>query len=170
MRLVKLVHVETRPSLDAGYTGSSLHFWTLTEVNTAVSCACLMTLKPLIVHFFPGFLASSSYMSDPTLRHVTERSRRSSGTGRSSRRSLARPWSGLRQGHAMSELHSPRSAMFPPIDEHGLRFSEDATKSSDIEAQLDDSVASTVPDDELNIDDGTLRPPPKPHLRPGTET
>jgi len=60
--------------------------------------------------------------------------------------------------------------MFPPIDEHGLRFSEDATKSSDIEAQLDDSVASTVPDDELNIDDGTLRPPPKPHLRPGTET
>ncbi|KAH8908298.1 hypothetical protein BR93DRAFT_868205, partial [Coniochaeta sp. PMI_546] len=60
MRLVKLVEVETTPPTDPGYSGASLHFWTTVEVNTAISCACMMTLKPLIVHFFPGFLAPSS--------------------------------------------------------------------------------------------------------------
>src|SRR3954470_21465576 len=104
MRLVKLVEIETRPQKDGGYTGASLHFWTNVEVNTAISCACIMTLKPLVAHFFPGFLAAGSYMTDPTLRQVTARSRRSSGTGRSSRRSLARPGSGVRSTYPMSEV------------------------------------------------------------------
>jgi hypothetical protein len=160
IRLVKLVHVETRPTFDAGYAGASLHFWTLTEVNTAVSCACLMTLKPLVAHFFPDFFASSSDMSEPTLRQVTERSRHSTGTGRTSRMSFARPGSGMTQCHAMSDIQSPRSAVFPAIDEQDARYSEEAIKNLDVEAQVDESVASTVPDEEAVLPEGTLRPPP----------
>jgi hypothetical protein len=125
-----------------------------------------MTLKPLIAHIFPGFLAPSSYMSDPTLRQVTARSRRSNGTGRSSRRSLARPDSGMRQGQPMSEAQSPRMGMFPRIEEHEMGLCEDALKTSDVEAQRDESVASTVPDEDSAFVGATLRPPPKPRLRP----
>jgi hypothetical protein len=64
----------------------------------------------------------------------------------------------------MSEIQSPRSDMFPPMEEHAMRFSDDARKDSDIEAQLDDSVASTVPDEDSSAVEGTLRPPPGPRL------
>ncbi|KAB5531355.1 hypothetical protein GE09DRAFT_383598 [Coniochaeta sp. 2T2.1] len=167
MRLVKLVEVETTPQVDTGYSGASLHFWTAVEVNTAISCACLMTLKPFVAQFYPGFLAPGSYMTDPTLRHVTARSGRSSGTGRSSRRSFARPGSGMRQGHTMSETQSPRTGMFPHSEEHEMAMCEEAMKT-DIEAQRDESVVSTVPEDESTCGAGDLRPPPKPHVRPAT--
>lgn len=171
MRLATLVHVESISPVDASYSGASLDFWTTTEVNTAVSCACLMTLKPLIVHFFPGFLSPSSDMSDPTLRQVTARSsRRSSGTGRSSRQSVTHSASAMRQGHHMTEIQSPRMDMSPPTAEQEMPFSGEALHKSNIEAQLDGSVASTVPDEDSSLVEGTLRPPPRPRLRPGTET
>lgn len=180
MRLVRLIQVETISPADASYSGASLDFWTTTEVNTAVSCACLMTLKPLIVHFYPGFLSPArADMSDPTLRQVTARSARpSSGAGRSSRRSLNRPGSGLsagQQAHPMTEIPGrPRSDLFAPAEaeegQHEMRFGGDALKKSDIEAQLlEGSVASsTVPDEDPSFVEGTLRPPPQPRLSPAT--
>ena len=167
MRLVKLIEVETKPQVDPGYAGISLHYWTSVEVNTAISCACLMTMKPFVAHFYPRFLAPGSYMTDPTLRHVTARSTRSSGTGQSSRRSFARPGSGMRQGHAMSETQSPRREMFPHREEHEMAMCGESIKT-DLEAQPDESVVSTLPDDESTCAGGELRPPPRPYLRPAT--
>jgi hypothetical protein len=167
LRLVKLIDVETTPPIDASYTSAELSFWTVVEVNTAISCACVMTLKPLIVHFYPRFLAPSTYMSDPTLQRVTARSRRSSG--RSSWQSSARLDSrSTRQGHQMSEIQSPRRCMFPRIDENDTGLSEDGFKTPDIESQRVDSVASTIPDEDATFGGGTLSAPPKPRLRPST--
>lgn len=38
----------------------SIACWTMAEVNLAVICACLITIKPLLSRMFPGLLGSSS--------------------------------------------------------------------------------------------------------------
>ncbi|EGO58880.1 hypothetical protein NEUTE1DRAFT_128403 [Neurospora tetrasperma FGSC 2508] len=41
---------------DITFSTGKLTYWTAIEVHTAIVIACVMTLKPLIVRFFPGFL------------------------------------------------------------------------------------------------------------------
>lgn len=41
---------------DITFSTGKLNYWTALEVHTAIVIACVMTLKPLIVRFFPGFL------------------------------------------------------------------------------------------------------------------
>ncbi|KAJ4395579.1 hypothetical protein N0V85_006494 [Neurospora sp. IMI 360204] len=41
---------------DITFSTGNLTYWTALEVHTAIVIACVMTLKPLIVRFFPGFL------------------------------------------------------------------------------------------------------------------
>ncbi len=41
-------------------------YWGAVEVNLAIICACLTTLKPLIVRLFPEFLGSMSSRFDIT--------------------------------------------------------------------------------------------------------
>lgn len=38
------------------FSTGKLTYWTALEVHIAIAVACVMTLKPLIVRFFPGFL------------------------------------------------------------------------------------------------------------------
>lgn len=38
------------------YSTGKLTYWTALEVHAAIAVACVMTLKPLIVRLFPGFL------------------------------------------------------------------------------------------------------------------
>jgi hypothetical protein len=44
------------------YTTSA--YWTTVEVNFSIICACVMTLKPLIVKLFPGFVEVRLSSSD----------------------------------------------------------------------------------------------------------
>jgi len=44
------------------YTTSA--YWTTVEVNFSIICACVMTLKPLIVKFFPGLVEVRLSSSD----------------------------------------------------------------------------------------------------------
>ncbi|KAK1780248.1 hypothetical protein QBC45DRAFT_409491 [Copromyces sp. CBS 386.78] len=41
---------------DMTFSTGELTYWTALEVHIAIAVACVMTLKPLIVRFFPGFL------------------------------------------------------------------------------------------------------------------
>jgi len=166
LRLVNLIKVETTSPIDASYNSAELAFWTVGEVNTAISCACIMTLKPLIVHFFPRFLAEDSCVSQPTLHEVTTRSRRSSAAGTSSRQSFAREGSDLRQGQPMSEAQTPRTGVFPRFHGDDAVLDEAALKNRDIEAQRDESVASSIPDEEPTFPRGIIRPPQR--MRPAS--
>ncbi|KAK0636409.1 hypothetical protein B0T17DRAFT_482492 [Bombardia bombarda] len=52
VRLWDLVEEYKRP--DFTYDNVSIAYLTCLEVNSAIACACCMTLKPLIVRLFPG--------------------------------------------------------------------------------------------------------------------
>jgi len=57
--------------MDAFYTSAPLIYWTVVEVNSAISCACIMTLKPLIQRVFPRLLSPEQDHRDPTLPWIT---------------------------------------------------------------------------------------------------
>ena len=46
-------------------------YWTTVEVNAAISCACIMTLKPLIQRVFPRLLSPSKGHREPALQWIT---------------------------------------------------------------------------------------------------
>ncbi|VBB71378.1 Putative protein of unknown function [Podospora comata] len=56
LRLMQLIRVQT--DLDFTYAAAELSYLTAVEVNGAIVCACVMTLKPFIAKFFPGLLSS----------------------------------------------------------------------------------------------------------------
>ncbi|KAK0732455.1 hypothetical protein B0T21DRAFT_290971 [Apiosordaria backusii] len=56
LRLLQLIKVQTDP--DFTYAAAELSYLTAVEVNGAIVCACVMTLKPFIVRFFPRLLSS----------------------------------------------------------------------------------------------------------------
>lgn len=60
VRLVYIVYFDTHPQTDFFYTSIPLTYWTFVEVNGAIVCACLMTLKPLISRIFPKMLSPAS--------------------------------------------------------------------------------------------------------------
>ncbi|KAK3902978.1 hypothetical protein C8A05DRAFT_33292 [Staphylotrichum tortipilum] len=72
VRLVALIDATQNPSLDGIYTSANMIFWTTVEVNSAVSCACIMTLKPLIQRAFPRLLSpSKGHRDPPNLQWIT---------------------------------------------------------------------------------------------------
>jgi hypothetical protein len=51
-------------STDYTYDYAQIAYWNLAEVNISVVCACLMTFKPLVSHFWPRYLGSSDSLQD----------------------------------------------------------------------------------------------------------
>lgn len=62
IRLVYLIHEYDH--VDFTYDNTALTYWTCIEVNTAIVCACVMTLKPLINRYLPSLVQSR--MSAPS--------------------------------------------------------------------------------------------------------
>lgn len=62
IRLVYLIQEYEHP--DFTYDNIRLDYWTCIEVNTAIVCACVMTLKPLINRYLPSLVRSR--MSAPS--------------------------------------------------------------------------------------------------------
>ncbi|KAK4224777.1 hypothetical protein QBC38DRAFT_286542 [Podospora fimiseda] len=56
LRIVAMIDVFSKQAVDATYTAATMIYWTTIEVNAAISCACIMTLKPLIQKIFPRLL------------------------------------------------------------------------------------------------------------------
>lgn len=72
MSVVRLPYlIREYDSIDFTYDNTSLQYWTCIEVNTAIVCACVMTLKPLINRHFPSIVRSRPTntlpSSDPAL-------------------------------------------------------------------------------------------------------
>ncbi|KAK4223447.1 hypothetical protein QBC38DRAFT_487658 [Podospora fimiseda] len=58
LRLIQLLRAQTNQ--DFTYGAAELSYLTAVEVNGAIVVACVMTLKPFVVRFFPGLLSGSS--------------------------------------------------------------------------------------------------------------
>lgn len=71
VRLVALVDVTEQQAYDATYTSANMIFWTSVEVNAAITCACIMTFKPLIQRVFPRLLSPSKGLREPALQWIT---------------------------------------------------------------------------------------------------
>ncbi|KAK4129049.1 hypothetical protein N657DRAFT_51133 [Parathielavia appendiculata] len=68
--VIRIVAVSSMDFSDKTYNLATLSIWGSVEVNLAIICACLTTLKPLIVRLFPNLL-KSSYMGTPrTLGYI----------------------------------------------------------------------------------------------------
>lgn len=61
LRLLQLLRAQVNP--DFTYVAAELSYLTVVEVNGAIVCACVMTLKPFFVKFFPGLLSSRASRS-----------------------------------------------------------------------------------------------------------
>jgi hypothetical protein len=57
--ILRLVSLSRLDGVDMPYKFSIVGYWGGVEVNLAVICACLTTLRPLIVRLFPRLLAST---------------------------------------------------------------------------------------------------------------
>ncbi|KAK1764388.1 hypothetical protein QBC33DRAFT_594971 [Phialemonium atrogriseum] len=68
LRLLTLIRVETTPNIDASYDAELL-YWSAVEVNAAISCACVMTLKPLVARMFPRLLSTAPYQHQDQNRY-----------------------------------------------------------------------------------------------------
>ncbi|KAB5516937.1 hypothetical protein GE09DRAFT_574246 [Coniochaeta sp. 2T2.1] len=62
IRLLYLIAEYNHP--DFTYANATLTYWTCIEVNTAIVCACVMTLKPLMNRYLPSLVRSR--MSAPS--------------------------------------------------------------------------------------------------------
>ncbi|KAG7293641.1 hypothetical protein NEMBOFW57_003695 [Staphylotrichum longicolle] len=61
LRLMQLLRSQTDP--DFTYAAAPLSYLTAVEINGAIVCACVMTLKPLLSKFWPRFLGLGYYSS-----------------------------------------------------------------------------------------------------------
>lgn len=61
LRLMQLLRAQTDP--DFTYAAAPLSYLTAVEINGAIVCACVMTLKPLLSKFWPRFLGLGYYSS-----------------------------------------------------------------------------------------------------------
>ncbi|KAK3693354.1 hypothetical protein B0T22DRAFT_496179 [Podospora appendiculata] len=71
LRLLNLVQVENYPNPDFTFSAAELSYLTAVEVNGVIIVACVMTLKPFIAKFFPGWLRSRSSSSGSSNRRDT---------------------------------------------------------------------------------------------------
>lgn len=157
--MVELVRVESTPAIDATYSGAYLTYWTTVEINAAISCACIMTLKPLVVHHFPRLLTPASY-----LRRYT-RSGNSPSGGRPSTVASRRPSRlSLRYGSWIS-LHRRKDLARLPSLEDEKAGGYQGVRLVDVEAQRSDSTSSTPVEEDRSPVKTSLKSPPAAHLR-----
>lgn len=85
LRLLQLIRVQG--DQDFTYAAAELSYLTAVEVNGAIVCACVMTLKPLLARFFPRLLgsrrasgSSGASASASASRHRNRRRNRASET------------------------------------------------------------------------------------------
>ncbi len=74
--IIRLVTLEKTDFTDVTYNFSAISYWGAVEVNLAIICACLTTLKPLLARMFPKLLGSSAatrYGPTTTGRNVGSR-------------------------------------------------------------------------------------------------
>lgn len=57
-RLIDLIQTTAKPDIDFSYNAATLNYWTNIEVNGAIVCACVTTLRPLVARIFPQLLGS----------------------------------------------------------------------------------------------------------------
>ncbi|KXX75687.1 hypothetical protein MMYC01_208302 [Madurella mycetomatis] len=110
VRLVALVDVTEMHSLDPTYTAAQMMYWTSVEVNAAISCACIMTLKPFIQRIFPRLFPSKGIRTQ-SLQWITPVTGSSSNNGsniRNSRQSFGHAQSNDGGGGAASSNNSLR--------------------------------------------------------------
>ncbi|KAK3900077.1 hypothetical protein C8A05DRAFT_17579 [Staphylotrichum tortipilum] len=85
LRLLQLLHAQTDP--DFTYAAAFLSYLTAVEINGAIVCACVMTLKPLLSRFWPRFLGSlGSSRSRSGYPHHQYRGRNGAAGGKNNRR------------------------------------------------------------------------------------
>ena len=78
LRLLQLIHAQTDP--DFTYAAAALSHLTAVEINGAIVCACVMTLKPLLSRIWPRFLGGSASFRSSRSRSGGYRNRRGSET------------------------------------------------------------------------------------------
>jgi hypothetical protein len=94
LRLLQLLRAQTDP--DFTYVAAELSYLTAVEVNGAIVCACVMTLKPFLARFFPRIWGSSA----------RSRSSRSGGSGTRRRMGFGRRGRGKRGSETLVNYSS----------------------------------------------------------------
>jgi hypothetical protein len=106
--IIRLVIVSRLDFSDVPWQFSVVAYWSAVEVNLAIICACLTTLKPLVARFFPKLLGSTA---DPT-HGPTTGTHQARGT--------------IVGGAATAQRHTaPDGRSFVHLDDESLKSDED---------------------------------------------
>jgi hypothetical protein len=69
--IIRIVSLKSLPFDDFTYHLATLAIWGSVEVNLAIICACLTTLKPLIARMFPRLLKSTHMETPRSLGYIS---------------------------------------------------------------------------------------------------
>jgi len=157
---------------DFFYTSSVITYWTVVEINAAIVCACLMTMKPLLARIFPRFFnsvpsapsnpGSDNWVNPPTIGSKPSRDPlRGSGNRRSPR-----------SRDSLDEIHEEDGGSADPFVTDPEKAAALADDSGSLRGVHPADIGVAVSDDSTPSptseagDRGELRPPPRTHLRP----
>jgi len=119
---------------DPTYELATLAYWGAVEVNLAIICACLTTLKPLLQKLLPNLLGSAAYGQTATAYGTTAVRNRRGGSSALS--------SATHRGRTEHRLEKPSVTKLREIDEEldGSAVSDETQPSplyrmDDLEAQ-----------------------------------
>ncbi len=87
--IIRIVFIHNLDLSDFTYQMASVSIWGSVEVNLAIICACLTTLKPLVARVFPKLLGSS-YTETPGELEYIERPAATSGSESRARAPISR--------------------------------------------------------------------------------
>jgi hypothetical protein len=114
--IIRIICLGRLSGLDIVWELSTVAYWGAVEVNLAIICACLTTLKPLITKLFPKALGSGygTYGTNG-IGNTTHRGGGGGGT-KMTVTTAKRPHVDV-EGGSFSELHDDSSAAALPMEE-----------------------------------------------------
>ncbi|KAK3694392.1 hypothetical protein B0T22DRAFT_69931 [Podospora appendiculata] len=160
LRLLALISVTKETPIDSTYNSAQLIYWTTVEVNAAIVCACIMTLKPLIQKLFPRLLPSNQHARARSLQWITPLG------DSTSRLSFVHARPQRASDHSGMSICGSKGSSMPRAEQSEGHI---ALHLVDLEAQRGDSPSTAVREDEALGTGGQLRAPPRAHLRLSTE-
>jgi hypothetical protein len=100
--------------MDITYDMARIAYWGVVEVNLAIICACLTTIKPLLVKWFPRLLGSNvgTYATEHGSRQTREEPGRTVITSSQHRKTRRRSFIELRDSHNRLSTSEERSMEF----------------------------------------------------------
>lgn len=162
--LIQMHHLVLHSFYDVTWRTVTIANWTMIEVNAAIICACLTTLRPLLTKFFPRTMAShtgSSQNSRNQPNMIAGYERPLTVGTRPNRPNIAFRASDDSSSFVLNEISTIRGQA-----KAGDQFRSNNQSRETHQSQSYDVEAQTHGDFRESVEVEDIKTPPKSHVRP----